>query len=192
MIHRHGATPLGLGWLSVQRMRDCFADLLRLLAGDESPGRSIADLGCGYGALFDHVRSLPALRQGRYIGYDITAAMLEAARQRILDPRACFIQSDRPLEEVDYSFVSGTYNLALGADPVDWTRYIEASLEQLATTSRRGFAFNMLNRPARLDPDMYYGDPDLWLSRCQALYSTSARLIQGRDGVHWTLLVPLV
>lgn len=192
MINRHGATPLGLGWLSVQRMRDCFGDLLRLLARDETPGRSIADLGCGYGALFDHARSLPALRQGGYIGYDITAAMLEAARQRILDPRARFIQSDRPLEEVDYSFVSGTYNLALGADPAEWTRYIETSLDQLATTSRRGFAFNMLNRPARLDPDMYYGDPDLWLARCRALYSPAAQLIQGRDGVHWTVLVPLL
>ncbi|PIW30312.1 MAG: SAM-dependent methyltransferase, partial [Rhodospirillales bacterium CG15_BIG_FIL_POST_REV_8_21_14_020_66_15] len=80
-------------------------------ADDAAGGISVADFGCGYGAFFDFLKDRPVLRGGRYVGYDMSRKMVEAARARIRDPRARFLQQITVTETADYVFACGTYNM---------------------------------------------------------------------------------
>ena len=52
---------------------------LLLEAGDPRQAISVADLGCGYGAMFHYLDERHRLPVGRYVGYDISEQMLDAA-----------------------------------------------------------------------------------------------------------------
>ena len=52
----------------------------------------IADIGCGEGLVLRD-RLLPLIPRGRVIGVDISAPMLEAARNTITDPRVHFVRA---------------------------------------------------------------------------------------------------
>lgn len=112
-------------------------------------GVSVADFGCGYGAFFDFLMDRPAMRQGSYVGYDMSGKMIAAAKARIRDPRARFAQQITVTEPADYVFACGTYNMHLGADDRDWADYVKTSLRQLWGMTKRTLAFNLLRADAQ-------------------------------------------
>ena len=83
-------------------------------------GFTVNDLGCGYGALWDLMVD-HAMQPARYYGYDISPVMIETALAAHPDARAQFFVSPVATETADYSFVSGTYNMNLGAKRNLWT-----------------------------------------------------------------------
>ncbi|MBY0431954.1 MAG: class I SAM-dependent methyltransferase [Rhodospirillales bacterium] len=175
LLHRHGASPEGVGWIADSHQRDRFEVLAALMGAEEN--LVVNDLGCGYGALFDYLKDKPALRGGHYRGYDISAGMLAAAKARISDPRACFEQALVTTHSAHYSFVSGTFNLRYGSDEFSWTELIKDSLRNLARHSQRGFAFNLLSAyGGEIMPLYYHADPAFWLDFCLKEFSTKVAL----------------
>jgi len=126
---------------------------------DQAGGLTIHDFGCGYGALFDFLKDQPVMRSSRYIGTDISEAMVLAARSRIDDPRAEFIHHICALDVADYTLVSGTFNLHAGHDDEAWTEHVKQGLMQLWSKTRKGLAFNLLRKdaPERF-AGLYYAD----------------------------------
>ncbi|MEE2760414.1 MAG: hypothetical protein VYE18_03110, partial [Pseudomonadota bacterium] len=77
----YGPVHKALAWVDPERMLrrfQIFAGLITHL-GEDQP-ISVNDLGCGYGPMFDTFCKLPALKNGRYRGYDISPEMIKAAR----------------------------------------------------------------------------------------------------------------
>lgn len=134
--------------------------LLQAVSAEDLNGPiTVNDLGCGYGALFDLLADEPMLRGGRYYGYDISPEMVAAAKKRHPDPRATFIESPVATEVADYSFVSGTYNMSMGANRALWTHYVKNSLEMLWNKTAKIMAFNLLdNKAANQLDDLYYAE----------------------------------
>lgn len=176
----YGPVHKALAWVDPDRMLRRFQIFAGLIAhlGEDQP-ISVNDLGCGYGPMFDTFRDLPALRHGRYYGYDISPEMIKAARARIQDPRATFRVGHAASQEEDYSFVSGTYNMKMYASDDDWQAMVEGSLRHLFSMSRTGLGFNMLSvhNPNR-EPTLYYGDPEHYLQFCQRHLSLNSRLVE--------------
>lgn len=151
---------------------------------------SVIDFGCGYGALFDLLASEPGFAGGRYVGYDLSPAMVAEAKERITDPRASIRQSAVAKEEADYTFVSGTFNLKLDADEEGWSSFVRDSLAHLWRLSRRGLAFNMLDvRTRKGDPLLYYGDPGEWLAFCRDDLGADAELVEDYPLDEWSILL---
>ena len=50
-------------------------------------GITITDYGCGYGAFFHYLKDRPVMMDSRYIGIDISEAMLVEAENHTRDPR---------------------------------------------------------------------------------------------------------
>ena len=123
-------------------------------ADQQGGGVSVADFGCGYGAFFDFLKDRPVLAGGHFVGYDMSRKMVEAARARIRDPRARFIQHLTVTEPADYVFACGTYNMHMGASTHEWSDYVKGSLRELWAQTRRTLAFNLLRADA---PDRYNG-----------------------------------
>ncbi|MBF0247281.1 MAG: methyltransferase domain-containing protein [Alphaproteobacteria bacterium] len=170
-LKKHGPSAPGVLW------KDADAQVLRLEvllstvgAEDLNGPITVNDLGCGYGALFDLLKDDPMMRDGRYFGYDISPAMVRAARARHADPRAAFFESPVATERADYSFVSGAYNMNLGADTNMWGDYVRNNLTRLWERTGKALAFNMLDSRAktRID-DLYYADAATFLDFAKSL-----------------------
>ena len=158
-----GATAKGVFWRDEAWQERRFERMCDIVNDTDAAqgGIVVNDFGCGYGAFFDHIAAAPMMRGSRYYGYDICQEMIAACRDRISDPRAKFLRKMWASESADYSFACGTYNLNGNADEAEWLAYVEDSLRQLWSRTRKAMAFNIL----RLDEaekyhGLFYIDPD--------------------------------
>ena len=185
-LRRHGATARGAGWSSEDSQHLRFAILLRAVGVRAGDAITVNDLGCGYGALFDHlVRS--GIEVAAYNGYDISAAMLEAARARLPVERVHLDQSARVTRTADFSFLSGPLNHKTSDDEA-WRLHARDVVRDLAAHSRRGIAFNMMstNVTYRVE-QLYYADPAEWLEWCRGEIAPSLELIEDYPLWEWTI-----
>jgi len=159
-INEYGPVANGVFWRDEDGQILRLELLLQAVTPEDLNGPiTVNDLGCGYGALFDLLADERMLEGGHYYGYDIAPDMIAQAQARHADPRANFILSPVATEAADYSFVSGTYNMSMGANTALWTHYVKTSLDMLWKKTNKIMAFNMLDShaPNKLD-DLYYAD----------------------------------
>jgi SAM-dependent methyltransferase len=136
------------------------------MEGDEPV--TVADFGCGTGALFAHLaaRAEPPPLAG-YIGYDIVPAMVDAARELHRDSRARFEVGTEVREQVDYVLASGAFSVRGEIEDADWEAHVQGVLRTLWERSRRGLGFNLFTRGTEaFKPAMYAGDPETWARWC--------------------------
>lgn len=153
---------------------------------------SVLDYGCGYGALAQ--RLISDGRDFSYVGFDICAPMIAAAQTEVPDPRCTFTSDPAALGEADVTLASGVFNVRLGAADPEWHEFIVATLDDIASHSRRAFAFNMLTRyadPPLMRDYLYYADPGRYFSLCKERYSRNVALLHDYELYEFTLLVRL-
>jgi len=192
-IRRFGPVPLGVDWhcQATQELR--FVQLLR--ACDFGAPFSLNDLGCGYGALraFQVARHPDA--QVDYLGIDLSARMVDAARARWAhDAGARFVHARVPTRRADHSVASGIFNVRLRVAPDDWERFVGKTLDDLAEHSMRGFSVNFIAlRPGESDDGgpLYRTHPERWADHCVARFGADVRLVAGYGLREFTLLVAL-
>ena len=168
-IKKHGPIHRAAAWKNAELQFRRFQIFLGLIAFDtERNNLTINDFGCGYGAMFDVIENLPQFVSGKYFGYDISKEMLQAAENRINDQRASFILNHKASRIADYSFVSGTYNMKMAVNDVEWQNYIEESIIHLWSKTNIGMGFNMLNAASpQREKTLYYADPNYYLEFCK-------------------------
>jgi SAM-dependent methyltransferase len=191
-VRECGPTARGVYWRNEEGQRLRFEILLGVLdIKDDDGGLTLTDLGCGYGAFFDFVAPRPLMRNSRYFGYDISGGMVREAAKRIRDPRARFEQSLMATRAADYSFVSGTYNMKLDENDRDWAAYIERSLKDLWSKTRKGLAFNMLcaTTKNRKESDLYYADWRVFRDFCTDELSPHVTVLRDYPLAEWTIYV---
>jgi SAM-dependent methyltransferase len=188
-IARYGSTPQGVDWNGETGQLLRFAQLARLLPADGA--FSLADIGCGYGALFDYLS--PTYPHLAYYGLDVSAAMIDAARERHQQySNAQFARDTQPAEVVDFCVTSGIFNVSQRIDPGAWLAYIHTTLDIMHAHSRRGFAFNCLtiySDADRMRPDLYYADPCALFDRCKRRYTKQVALLHDYGLYEFTILV---
>ena len=109
---------------------------------------TLLDLGCGLGHLLDVIQADLAYRHLRYVGLDISAAYLAAAKAR--HPAHDFIgldvlQAGHRLPVFDYVVLNGVFNYR---GPIAYTqmlRYWEQMVEAAYRHCRLGIAFNVMS-----------------------------------------------
>lgn len=183
----HGMTAKGVDWSSADSQILRFEQLLRILQEDE--GFSLNDLGCGYGALLRHLQAKH--RQFSYLGVDVSAGMIEAARADAPEYAGFHLGSEPP-SVADYSLASGIFNVRLSQSESDWATYMQATVDVLDRSSSKGFAFNCLTSYSDSDkmrPDLHYADPCYWFDLCKRRYSRNVALLHDYGLYEFTILV---
>ncbi len=185
----HGPTPRGVDWNGAEGQTLRFQQLCRLI--DRPEPFSIADVGCGYGALFDELAARH--EEFRYIGLDISGTMIQAARARLAhEARAQWLCATRPPEPVDYAVASGIFNVRLAYSSAQWESHVEASLDAMHEVSQHGFAFNCLTSYSdaeHMRDDLYYADPCRLFDRCKRRYSRQVALLHDYGLYEFTIIV---
>jgi SAM-dependent methyltransferase len=183
----HGPTPAAVGWHDAAAQSVRFERLARVLDDHPADGPvSVADWGCGYGALLDHLDAR-GVELTRYDGYDLSAEMLAAARD---DPRCRWIHGSELARDVDYVFVSGTFNVRLEADEAMWAEHVRDALRTLHARARRGLAFNLMTTWVDWRADeLFYADPAEWFTFCRRELSHAVSLQHDYPLYEWTMIV---
>lgn len=188
-IAQHGQTAAGVDWNSHAGQFLRFNQLLKVV--DSSRRYAIADIGCGYGAMLDHLSELG--HAVRYVGIDIAAPMIEAACSRFAEsPDVTFKVASTPGEIVDYSVASGIFNVRLGQSDEKWLAYLIETLDMMDSTSRAGFSFNCLTSYSdadRMRPDLYYANPLDLFDLCKRRYSRQVSLLHDYELYEFTIVV---
>jgi SAM-dependent methyltransferase len=187
-LAEHGPTARGVDWNSEESQHLRFRELMRLLEGD--PDAGVLDYGCGYGALRSYLRERG--HRGRYVGFDISQRMLDAARAGCSDAGAQFLSNRDAVEPVDYTLASGIFNVKQATSDEQWKEYVLDTIEDLSKVSRRGFAFNALSLysdPEKRRADLYYADPLELFDHCARRISRFVSLLHDTPLYEFTLLV---
>ena len=185
----HGQSPRGVDWNGEEGQVLRFKELCRII--DFTRSFSVTDLGCGYGALHDHLSSHELAFS--YLGVDVSQTMIEAARTRLTGRgNARLMQGGVPDTINDYGIASGIFNVRLGRTDAEWQAYVEQTLDVLDRTSRLGFSFNCLTSYSdtdRMRPDLYYADPLRLFDFCKRRYSRNVALLHDYGLYEFTILV---
>jgi SAM-dependent methyltransferase len=144
-----------LGWESEEAQKLRFAVLTDNI---KLNGKTILDVGCGLGNLFQFIRSKNI--QVKYTGIDILGEMIDRATGN--NPGGTFmlldIFNDNPFPEksFDVIYTSGIFNLNLGNNK----EFLSKAVSLFAKTAREALIFNLLHiaSPDREDK-YYYFDP---------------------------------
>ena len=188
-LHAHGASPQGVDWNSGESQRLRFGELLRICEGRQD--FSLNDIGCGYGALADHLVELG--QRCDYLGVDLSAPMIAKAEELHRGRAGCrFLAGERADRSADYSVASGIFNVKLAAPHAAWRSHVLQTLDGLNATSRKGFAFNCLTRYSdaeRMKDYLFYADPGELFDHCKQRFSRNVALLHDYGLYEFTLLV---
>lgn len=186
----YGPKPEGVFWNGKSGYELRLSILARLFAHEEGSGVTVNDLGCGYGAFFNHIKNSPYMTEGRYVGYDISKELVESAATYTDDPRAVFAVSLIATGWADYSFACGTFNLKDTLKEGDWTEYVKASVTHLWSKTRKGMAFNLLSQRTKKYLDgLYYADTEDIAAFCAERLSSDVEVIDDYALEEFTVFV---
>lgn len=190
-VVRYGATPLGVDWSCVPTQELRFVQLLKLF--DTKVACSVNDTGCGYGALLTIMSARFKRLSIDYWGVDLSLAMIDEAK-RLSGKRklAQFSVGSHSPRLADYCVASGIFNVRLQQADSVWTEFIKATLADMHSNSRIGFAVNFLAPlPNAMDtrPELYRAPASFWQSYCEQNLNAQVTLIEGYGVREYTLLV---
>lgn len=188
-LRAHGATPAGADWNSVESQELRFDQLAHLWRDDADA--SLIDYGCGYGALAGYLRTRG--HRGPYLGFDVSTAMVDAARARVGSLPACRVTTHHEeLVAADYAVASGVFNVKQESTDEDWDAYVWETVGDLAALGTRGFAFNALTLYSDQDKrraDLFYADPLQLFDRCKRTHSRFVTLLHDYPLYEFTIIV---
>ena len=140
-FRRHGLSVDSLGWQSVEKQELRFGVLSEIA---DLEGRSVLDVGCGFGDLLGWFRNENV--NVKYRGVDLMEDFVKVARERYPGGKfwAFDITGDPPPDfepPFDYVIASGLLGLHVGDD----YKFARTVLRRMFEWCRRGLAANMIS-----------------------------------------------
>ena len=105
---------------------------------------SICDIGCGYGGFLKFLQNEHNNIDFEYTGYDLADNLIEFCDRKLSSKNARFMQGSRPVELMDFSIMSGTYNYAPQTTVTDWRSYFRSELESIFAKTKKCLILNLM------------------------------------------------
>lgn len=138
LIKKHGTDgPQGLSWNSKFTQEIRFLILSQICSLE---GKSILDMGCGFGDLYGFLKE--RVKDFEYTGIDIHPEMIQSAKKKY--PEAEFLElnfKDYEGPKYDIIFASG----ALSFKVPDYKEFYFSIIKKMFEYSKEAVAFNMLD-----------------------------------------------
>lgn len=189
-VREHGATPKGVDWNSEDSQFKRFEQLLYVVR-DRTQPFTVLDYGSGWGALVKYLQAQNYVF--KYIGYDMTPAVIEEAQKTFADdPHCTFTTDEAALQPVPYVVGSGLFNMRMNADEDVWQEHMRRTIERMWELATVGMAFNSLTSysdPEYMRADLYYPSPTYWFDYCKRNLSRNVALLHDYDLYDFTIIV---
>lgn len=175
-LNQRGNVAEGVFWRNKSAQFARFDSLLQQV-GHASPHQNtiIADVGCGYGALYDFIKATPKYQHLLYTGVDINSAMIKACKQHFPNEKNLFSIGRKPRQMVDFSLFSGTFNLCHINKTKLWEEYIFDNLHQSWQLSRYGITLNLLcDKQSHIRNQIYYANRARFIESARHLFGPTS------------------
>ena len=151
-------TPKGVFWnnkLSQDLRLNIILD--KILQNTKSDEFSIADIGCGYGRLYEIIKERKLDVKVQYHGFDINQKIISFCKNNNNYENVEFAINTCPFKKTDYVVMSGTYNLAPTNNITLWEDYIIKNLTSNWKLVEKAMIFNCLIKEKRkIEKKLYY------------------------------------
>ena len=164
---QRGAQAEGVFWASRISQTARFEQVLADMKNEFGSTRfSLADVGCGYGALFNYIRSKPAWYQIEYSGVDITPEMVRYCKREHPAHKDRFSLGRMPKHPVDFAVFVGTFNLCHTDNYQLWEDYILRQLAANWVRVRYGLILNITSlETAKINNHIFYVHPNAFAKK---------------------------
>lgn len=135
-----------VGWGSEASQKQRFEKLVSIVPDKDFSGKTVLDVGCGFGDLFGYIKPKDPQEQLTYIGIDMTKKTVKVAKKKYKKHGAAFIK-DNFLErnfkdaKFDYVFASGIFSIKT----TDWEQNTRAIIKKMFDLCTIGVATNFLS-----------------------------------------------
>ena len=188
-ITMYGNVPQGVDWNGRDSQFLRFKQLSKVLI--KKSDFSILDYGCGFGSLIEYLKE-ENHKRFNYSGFDVSDAMLKAAREKFKSENINFINNLDLLKNVDYTIASGIFNVKLSNKDSDWIKYIKTILNRIDSISNKGFSFNLLTTYSDEEYKkdyLFYADPTYYFEYCKKCFSKNVALLHDYNLYEFTIIV---
>jgi SAM-dependent methyltransferase len=159
-------TPKGVFWnskLSHDLRLNIILDKILKIAKDEE--FSIADIGCGYGRLYEVIKERNLDGKVQYYGFDINQKLINFCKNNKNFEHVEFAISAFPFKNTDYVVMSGTYNLTPTNNISLWEDYLIKNLTSNWKLVKKAMIFNCLIKEKKeINKALYYTELS-WMKR---------------------------
>ena len=167
-VKKLGFTAHGVFWNSKFNQTKRFRELLKFINCKKNEKLKIADIGCGYGALYEFLVQEKIINNFEYYGYDINKIFVDFCKSRFKGD--IFFEGNKPNKIVDFCLMSGTYNFAIGNSIRLWNSYIINNIKECLNFSKIGIVFNIqFSNHECIVNSIYYSNPNNLKKKLQKL-----------------------
>ena len=163
-LMKYGNTPQGLFWKNSFTQIHRFELIITALNKYHNLKKFIiCDIGCGYGKFLEFLRNKLNKSNFLYQGCDLNNRLINHCSRNYSDENCKFYKKSSPRGIVDFSVMSGTFNLSVTDDVKIWEKYILKNLTNIWKKTDKIMAFNLLHQNERkIKQNLYYTDKN-WI-----------------------------
>ena len=157
-LMKYGNSPQGLFWKNSFTQIHRFELIFNALNKYYSlKNFSICDIGCGHGKFLEFLRNKLNKSSFQYQGCDLNSKLIDYCTKNYSNKSCKFYKKSLPREIVDFSVMSGTFNLSVTEDIKIWEKYILKNLTNIWKHTNKIMAFNLLHQnEKKIKQGLYY------------------------------------
>ena len=155
---KYGNSPQGLFWKNSFTQIHRFELIITALNKYSNLKKfTICDIGCGYGKFLEFLRNKLKKSTFQYQGCDLNNKLFDYCTKNYSDKNCKFYKKSSPKGIVDFSIMSGTFNLSVTDNIKIWEKYILNNLTRICKQTNKIMAFNLLHQNERkIKHGLYY------------------------------------
>ena len=168
-LMKYGNSPQGLFWKNSFTQIHRFELIITALNKYSNLKKfTICDIGCGYGKFLEVLRNKLKKSTFNYQGCDLNNKLIDYCTENYSNKNYQFYKKSSPKEIVDFSVMSGTFNLSATDDIKLWEKYILKNLTCIWKKTNKIMAFNLLNQNERkIEQGLYYTNKNWIKNICE-------------------------
>jgi len=129
---------------------------------------TICDIGCGYGKFFEFLTNKLNKSSFQYQGCDLNEKLINHCTKKFMNTNCKFYKNSLPKGIVDFSIMSGTFNLSVTDDIKIWEKYILKNLTNIWKQTNKIMAFNLLyQNEKKINQGLYYTNKNWIKNICE-------------------------
>ena len=166
---KYGHSPQGLFWKNSFTQIHRFQLIITALNKYYNLKKfTICDIGCGYGKFFEFLTDKLNKSTFQYQGCDLNDKLIDHCTKRFMRKNCKFYKNSLPRGIVDFSIMSGTFNLSVTDDIKIWEKYILKNLTNIWKRTNKIMAFNLLHKnEKKINQGLYYTNKNWIKNICE-------------------------